>query len=124
VQCIATEPTVIKEAALLVYSAYGVRVAVFDLRTRGLFDVNVSSVPLEFEVCVPTLPLVEGDYRLGFYIATNEEAGDYLDVASFTVGSPRQHGGIVPYPAEHRGFVDLDFSIRPLSLEALEACTA
>ena len=42
------EATVIKEMAVLVYSEYGVRVAVLDMRREGLRDMVLSIEPLGF----------------------------------------------------------------------------
>ncbi len=55
---------------------------------------------------------MEGDYRLGFHILTNDHFGQYFDVASFNVGAARQSGDSVPYHAQFRGLVELDFSVQ------------
>jgi hypothetical protein len=109
---LGTEPTTINEFAVLIYSDYGIRVSVLDLRREGLYDVQLSEAALEVEVCVDALPLVGGDYRLGFYVATPDYSGDYLDIASFSVCSAPKSGGIVPYHDQYRGFIEIDFSLK------------
>ncbi len=110
IQLVPLSATSVKEIALLLYSEYGARVAVLDLRQHGLRNLILHS-PFDFHVHIPHLPLVEGKYRLGFYIATSEHADDYLDVAVLTVRGPESHNGIVPYPADCRGYIDLGFSV-------------
>ena len=111
VQLVPNSATSVKEIALLLYSEYGARVAVLDLRQHGLRNLMLNDDPFDFKVHLPHLPLVEGEYRLGFYIATSEHADDYLDVAVLTVRAAESHNGVVPYPADYRGFLDLGFSV-------------
>jgi len=111
IQLVPRSVTSVKEIALLLYSEYGARVAVLDLRQHGLRNLILDDEPFEFQVHIRRLPLVEGKYRLGFYIATSEHADDYLDVAVLTVRAAESHNGIVPYPADCRGYLDLGFSV-------------
>jgi len=111
IQLVPHSTTSLKEIALLLYSEYGARVAVLDLRQHGLRNLVIDDSPFDFQVHIPHLPLVEGKYRLGFYIATSEHADDYLDVAVLTVRAAESHNGIVPYPADYRGYIDLGFSV-------------
>jgi lipopolysaccharide transport system ATP-binding protein len=111
VQFIPKMPTVIKDLQLLFYSESGVRVAALDLR-QGLCNQMIRDSPLDFEVCIASLPLVEGDYRLGFWIGTQNHYAYCPDIASITVGAPQRHGDLVPYPAQHRGFVEMEFTVQ------------
>jgi lipopolysaccharide transport system ATP-binding protein len=111
IQLVPHSPTSVKEIALLLYSEYGARVAVLDLRQHGLRNLILNDEPFDFEIHIPHLTLVEGKYRLGFYIATSEHADDYLDVAVLTVRGAQSRNGIVPYPADCRGYIDLGFSV-------------
>ena len=111
-QLLPQEPTIVREFAVLIYSDYGVRVAVLDLRREGLRDLPLRDIALDVEVCVGALPLVEGDYRLGFYVATNDYASNYLDVASFSVGTALRCWDVVPYARQHRGFIELEFFLK------------
>ncbi|MGA2594148.1 MAG: ABC transporter ATP-binding protein [Bryobacteraceae bacterium] len=112
IQLVPHSATSLKEIALLVYSEFGARIAVLDLRQHGLRNLILRGGPFEFQVHIQHLPLVEGKYRLGFYIATSEHADDYLDVAVLTVRGAESHNGIVPYPADYLGYIDLGFSVR------------
>ncbi|MGO4884770.1 MAG: polysaccharide ABC transporter ATP-binding protein [Bryobacteraceae bacterium] len=111
IQLIPDSAISIKEIALLIYSEYGERVAVLDLRQHGLRNLLLEDDPFEFRIHIPNLPLVEGKYRLGFYIATSEYADDYLDVAILTVRGLESPNGVVPYPADVRGYLELGFSV-------------
>jgi ABC-type polysaccharide/polyol phosphate transport system ATPase subunit len=104
--------TMIMEMAILIYSADGVRVAILDLRQEGIRDLILWNDPLSFEVFVPDLRLVEGDYRLGLFMATQYDQADFLDLLAFTVGAPDLDGDIAPYPAKYRGFLELEYSVR------------
>jgi lipopolysaccharide transport system ATP-binding protein len=103
--------TKINELALLVFSSLEARVAVIDLRSAGL-PVTVSP-GRDWSVSgrITSLPVVEGDYRLGIYLATGDFMGNLLDLAQLRVNGRVQPGGHVPYPVEYRGMVELDFQI-------------
>ena len=111
-ELVPQEPTLVKEFAVLIYSEYGARVAVLDLRREGIVDLPIDDNPLKIEICVDALPLVEGDYRLGVYLVTNHYAGNYLDLTSFTVASNLRPCDMVPYAREHRGFIEIDFFLK------------
>jgi len=111
IQILPNSATSVKEIALLLYSEYGERIAVLDLRQHGLRNLILDDGPFDFRIQIPNLPLVEGKYRLGFYVATGEGADDYLDLAILTVRAARSHDGVVPYPADCRGYLDLGFSV-------------
>lgn len=111
-ELVPQEPTLVKEFAVLIYSEYGARVAVLDLRREGIVDLPIDVNPLKIEICVDALPLVEGDYRLGVYLVTNHYAGNYLDLTSFTVASNLRPCDMVPYAREHRGFIEIDFFLK------------
>jgi lipopolysaccharide transport system ATP-binding protein len=115
IEIAALEKTVIKEITVLIYSEFGTRVVIFDLRQQGLFDLPVdpgASNNAHFSISVDSLPLVPGDYRVGLHIATKDYWGSYLDLASFGITSKQDHGSVVPYSPQYRGFVDLDFSAK------------
>jgi lipopolysaccharide transport system ATP-binding protein len=104
---------IVRELALLLYSSYGIRVAVLDLRAH----VNHDERPIEFEVDIAALPLVEGDYRLGLYVVTAAYAEDYLDLTSFSVRPRSATQGVIPYPARYRGLVELEFAVKQPAAE-------
>jgi len=75
---------------------------------------------LNIELCISQLTLIEGDYRLGFHVATDAYRETYLDVLSFTVGTLQNRGNPVPYAPQHRGFLELDFSLEMEMVPAVE----
>jgi lipopolysaccharide transport system ATP-binding protein len=122
IQLVPVAATTVKELALLIYSDQGVRVAIMDL--RRLCGATVDRVPFEFEVHVEKLPMVEGDYSLGFYVATKDHHANILDVATLHIGAAQRAGDVVPYPARDRGFIELEFTARkkverPLAIASL-----
>lgn len=103
-QLVPKERTTIRELAILIYSEFGARVAVLDLRRGAAFPFLLSEAPLDFEIRLDRLALVEGDYRLGFYVVTNDYNGNYFDVASFTVIASPSKLGTAPYPPQYGDF--------------------
>ena len=113
IRLVPKRPTTIREMAVLVYSENGVRVALLDLRRRGFLRASRRSDPFELAIRVNTAPLVEGHYRLGIYVSTDEYDGNYLDLRSFSVPAPRlPDDDPAQYPARERGFVDLEYSVQ------------
>jgi lipopolysaccharide transport system ATP-binding protein len=113
------ESTTVRELALLIYSDCGVRVSILDLRREGLRDLHLCGHPVQVEVSLDSFPLVEGDYRLGFYVVTENYGGNYLDVASFSVSAARQSSDVVPYARQHRGFIELAFAVKKDAAELI-----
>ena len=105
----------LKELALILFSNYGSRVAVMDLRQCGLRDLALGTESLLVEGTLRNLPLVEGDYRIGLYLATDDYHGDFPDVAHINVGARPTASGVVSYSPAHRGMLDLDFQVKALS---------
>jgi lipopolysaccharide transport system ATP-binding protein len=102
--------TRITELALLIYSAAEVRVAIVDLRSSGLPIVMPAGSTWTMTGSIKSVPLVEGEYRLGLYVVSTDFTGSPLDLASLTVEATRQVSDIMPYPAVHRGMVELEAS--------------
>ncbi len=111
-ELLSREPVRLRQAAILIFSELGARVAVLDFRQIGLRDIEVSEMGSVVEGRIHALPLVEGDYRIGLYLATCEHQDNYLDLATFTVLSRVGAGDLIPYPAVHRGHVELGFTAR------------
>ena len=106
----ATAPVRVSEVAVLVYSALETRVAIVDLRSAGL-PVRLEPGQLwRAEGTIAHLSLVEGDYRLGLFVNSSDFAGDVNEIVELTVQA-RHRDGVVPYAAEHRGFVELDVRV-------------
>jgi lipopolysaccharide transport system ATP-binding protein len=100
----------LRELAVIISSSNGIRVGVLDLRREGILNSTIATEPVSFSVKIAALPLVEGDYYLGFHLATDEERAERLDFVSFNV-SPSGSLGSAVYAARYRGIVQLDFSL-------------
>ncbi|MEQ2010079.1 MAG: ABC transporter ATP-binding protein [Limisphaerales bacterium] len=98
--------------AILIYSAFGQRVAILDLRTTaGQFPIEPGR-PFRCTGRIKNFPLVEGDYRVGLYMQCSEYDGDYHDLASLTVSAATKEGELAPYAAHFRGLVELDCEMK------------
>jgi len=101
----------IRELAVLIFSDIGVRIAILDLRRAGLASIALRNTPFDFTVAIASLPLVEGTYRLGLYVATNDYNVDCPDIVSFSVDAVKNKGLFTSYSPPHRGLVELVFSM-------------
>ena len=97
----------IRECAVLLYSAKGARIAIIDARETAQLPFQHSDGAFELIVRIEALPLVEGDYSIGLYLVADKFAGNLLGLRDFTVLPPNLSGPFVPYPAEHRGVLEL-----------------
>lgn len=111
IELTAREATKISEFALLVYSQLEVRLAIVDLRSVGLPIAMAAGETRRLHGWIKSLPLVEGEYLVGFGIKTNDHFGDQLGLLTLTVGARPALPGVVPYAAEYRGVVDLEFGM-------------
>ncbi len=103
----------INQLALLIYSSQELRVAIVDLRGAGLPWSMAAGETRTLKGWITSLPLVEGDYRIGLGLGTADFAGDISALVELRVGARARAGDHVPYQAAHRGLVELDFSIEP-----------
>jgi hypothetical protein len=60
---------------------------------------------------IANVRFVEGDYRLGLFVSSSDFVGDVTDLVELTVQARPDTGPVVPYPAAHRGFVELDVRV-------------
>lgn len=109
VEMLVHEPQLLKEAALLITTDLGVRVAILDLRESGIHLLHVEKGPLVIEGTVQRMPLTEGDYRVGLWIATDRAYGNHMDLAAFHVTEPPVARDYIPFPASNRGSVRMEF---------------
>lgn len=107
----AARATRINELAVLIYSSQEVRVAILDLRSSGLPLPLAAGETRAIKGSITRLPLVEGDYRLGLYLATTDFMGNQFGLADLTVAARATSGAHAPYAAEYRGVVELDFAV-------------
>jgi lipopolysaccharide transport system ATP-binding protein len=97
------------ELAVLVYSAQEARVALCDFRSAPL-PALAAGQTWTGTGQIKTLPLVEGDYRIGLYVAAGDFLGDLYDLLELTVDPRAPEDGQAPYPAAWRGVLDVEFS--------------
>ena len=87
--------------------------AILDLRPHGVINLSLTpSEPLVIKGTIRALPLVEGDYSVGLYLNTDAVRQNFMDLASIEVLSDAAQSHI-PYPAVHRGHIELDFTAAP-----------
>ena len=103
----------IDHLALLIYSSQEQRVAIVDLRGAGLPLSLTAGETRTFTGWITSLPLVEGDYRIGLGLGTTDFTGDIAALVELRVGARAPAGAHVPYHAAHRGLVELDFGLEP-----------
>ena len=107
------EASRVHELAVLVHDAVGRRVGVIDFRHAGApFDVAAGG-RLALRAHLPSLPLVEGEYRIGLSLR-GQDAHDILyDLVTLEVSMP---AGLefVPYQAAIRGVLAFDYRIEPM----------
>ena len=104
----ADEPGQLRECAVLVYSAKGMRLAIVDLRECGVMPLRYGIGEFVIRMQITSLPLVEGDLMLGLYLVTNQFVGNLLDVAELTIVPSQSTARFIPYPADARGLLVLN----------------
>ncbi|HWI19291.1 MAG TPA: ABC transporter ATP-binding protein [Vicinamibacterales bacterium] len=107
----ARDATKISVLTLLIYSPLEVRLAILDLRSIGFPIAMAAGETRRLHGWIKSLPLVEGEYQVGFGIQTNDYFGDKLGLFALTVAARPAIGGIVPFAAEYRGVIDLEFGM-------------
>jgi hypothetical protein len=100
----------IHECAVLVYNQKGVRVAIVDIRESGILPLRYESGRFKVTVQIAAMPLVDDDFSVGLYLATNRFNGNILELADFSVTTLPPSSRFVPYPREVQGFVVLTAS--------------
>jgi hypothetical protein len=81
-----------------------------DLRNHGQpYQIRAESRVVRGRI--QSLPLVEGDYRIGLYIKSEEYHDNLMDLATVRVQSRASQQRSAQYAAIHRGFLNLDYVI-------------
>ncbi len=103
-----TEKPLIRDFSLLVYDKNGMRIAIIDLRQKldsFTFEGNKAALTVEMK----TWQMVEGTYQIGLYMITSYGFKEFYQLIDVKVPSIFHKNEILPYPAEHRGFVEINF---------------
>ncbi|MGC8744908.1 MAG: ABC transporter ATP-binding protein [Verrucomicrobiia bacterium] len=101
--------TTIFDLQILIYSIYGVRVGIIDLRQPdGKPYILEKNKPLEITGKIKSLPLVEGDYRIGIYLYCNQYYRDFNDITAVSVAARPNQTANVPCKPIYRGIVEFD----------------
>jgi ABC-type polysaccharide/polyol phosphate transport system ATPase subunit len=107
----ASAATTLRHVTLLIYSLQEMRLAIVDLRRAGFPHAFKGGDRWTLTGRVNSLPLVEGDYRIGFGFSTDDYAEDRLGLVDLRVTPKPDRSGHVPYAAPYRGVVELDFAV-------------
>jgi lipopolysaccharide transport system ATP-binding protein len=111
IELASPEDISIKELAIFIFDSLGKRVAILDLRRPDSLLKVKSMDSLTVQAEVESLPLVEGDYHLGFYIDSDHIQADFLDLAVLTVMNSDKPVDTAPYHPSLRGIVELNYSV-------------
>ncbi|MEO0843084.1 MAG: ABC transporter ATP-binding protein, partial [Cyanobacteria bacterium J06643_5] len=105
------QKTYLSDLSLLLYSSMGIRIGIVDLRSSDIQHLILPEVYYNINIVIKNLKLVEGEYRLGIFLANEDIRKELLDLVDFSVISDSSIYKVAPYPREHRGFLELDFDI-------------
>ena len=111
----ASETARVGELALLLFSPHETRVGIVDLRSSGLPATVAAGATLALHGTIHSVPLVEGEYRIGLYAVAGDYTGNLFDLVELSVGARPAAGGHAPYPALHRGVIEFDVAIDGVS---------
>lgn len=105
------------EVAALIHDPLGRKVGVLDLRQpSGPHEATVGS-SLKLCAQLKSVPLVEGEYRIGASIRTGDAHHILYELATLHV-TARPDVDMVPYRPEIRGVVAFDYTVQRLTGEA------
>jgi lipopolysaccharide transport system ATP-binding protein len=105
----AEQSTCLHETCVIIHSDTGQRVAILDLRTQGEPRRLTKGGRAEYEISLPGLPLMEGLYEVGYYFRSDHSKDELFALRNLTVTAGRSSCQVLPYPAQNRGFVELNY---------------
>ena len=103
----ASRPLLVSEAALILFAVEGPCVGIVDMRTSGFPRTTRTGDTLRIEVRIPSIPLVDRQYRIGMYINSGAFVGVVPDLATLIVCPAVERSYYAKYPPEQRGWVEL-----------------
>jgi len=102
--------TRIEELSILIYAASGERAAILDLRQPAMAYEIAPGRSMTWNVDVRSPKLVEGDYSLGIFCRTAHSRGNHYDIGALKITPGDSSCRVLPYAAQHRGIVELDYN--------------
>lgn len=112
---INAEDISINNLCLLIFNDINERIAIVDLRTKGLVGKKIGG-RLEITGVIKKVPFIEGIYRMGLYVTNNEEGKNFFDLIKFEV-SDNTTSEFIKYPKEVRGVIEVNHEIISLNSE-------
>jgi lipopolysaccharide transport system ATP-binding protein len=107
----STRPMKFDEVAAFIHDSLGRLVGVIDLRQpSGPHEVRPGQ-NLKLRADFSTIPLVEGEYRIGTSIRSGSDHQLIYELITLDV-TPRTDTQVVPYRKEIRGLVAFDFTVQ------------
>jgi lipopolysaccharide transport system ATP-binding protein len=108
IQIHSNKDDLINSLGILIYNQLEQRIAIIDLRSeKQNYNIKENQI-LTIEGVIKQLPLVEGCYKIGVFIGGNYVSENIFDLLLIDVFN--HHNTIIPYPADVRGYVNLNHS--------------
>jgi len=103
--------TVLNSLVMLIYNNIGQRMAILDFRDKIKIKEFLKGQVIYFTNVINKIPIIEGDYSIGFYISTDQKTMNILELARFTVSpkKPETETYIIPYDVSNRGLIELEY---------------
>ncbi|MEQ8994939.1 MAG: ABC transporter ATP-binding protein [Coleofasciculus sp. B1-GNL1-01] len=107
----SSKATQLDEAALLIHSVTGIRVALLNLKTNDLTHKLDGAKTYTIFVSTKSIPLVAGDYSIGLFLSCGSLMNNFLDLSILTVVDKGEFGHSFLYPNRLRGLIELDLNV-------------
>jgi len=105
----AQERTKLHESCVIIHADSGQRVAIIDLRLQDDVCRLEPGETAEYQIQIPDLPFMEGVYEVGYYFRSDQSKDELFALRDLVVLAGRTGCRVPPYPAQNRGFVELDY---------------
>lgn len=102
----------IDELSVILFDSLNRRIALIDLRRTGKPLKTDGQNNLKVHVDLPDLPIVEGEYRVTFWIKSDDVTRSEAELIHLNVVSAVSEGDFVPYHAVTRGVVELNYTVK------------
>lgn len=94
---------------IMFYDLYDQRVAILDLRRHDKDYKCNANESLEISGKIESMPFVEGEYKVGIFLQTQDISDNFFDIITLQVIYKSSDNKIAPYPKEYRGFIELKY---------------